>query len=80
MRKIDSQFYFCMFAYGEAPRSICHSFPPRSLPSLFKSRLCDSAPCKNELSNLSIIFMFIFLHLNMVFLNINYDVKCKNEH
>jgi hypothetical protein len=29
------------------------------------------------LSNLSIIFMFIFLHFNMVFLKINYDVKCK---
>ncbi len=61
---------------------ICHSFPPmlpRSLSSLFESKLCDSALCKNELSSLLIIFMFIFLHFNMVFLKINYDVKCKYE-
>jgi hypothetical protein len=63
MRTIDSQYYFCMFACGEAPMFVCHSFPPmlpRSLPSLFKSKLCDSAPCKNELSNLLIIFHVYF--------------------
>ncbi len=80
MRKIDSQFYFCMLLVGRHPCLFAIPFPQCShilCLVCLKVKLRDSAPCKNELSNLSIIFMFIFLHFNMVFLKINYDVKCK---